>query len=287
MKDWRSVTNRLEHAGVMSGEACRRVTLADASCAPDPASSLAVGARLVLVLSGERELRCARAGRVVTQHLAAGDALFAIPGSWLLSTGRWRYELLTLSIQPEFLRAFHRPLRRYDSPAPPTPVAWYHTAGPPPAMLADLAWMLGALLDQADGDASALHLARAVVAGSLAEIERDRSSAGARADRAQRSWHLVRSYLEDNAHRDIGRGEVASATGLSPGHVTRLFARYGDGGFSRHLTQLRLARACQLLRGTELSVAEVATACGMIPHRLIRQFKASLGTTPGRYRQSR
>jgi AraC-like DNA-binding protein len=268
----------------MSGEACRKVILADASCAPDPASSLAVGARLVLVVAGERELRCARAGQVLTQRLAAGDALFATPGSWLLSTGRWRYELLTLSIQPEFLRAFHRPLRRYDSPAPPTPAAWYHTAGPPSAMLADQVRMLGALLGQADGGESALHLARAVLAGSLVEIGRDRASAGARADQAQRSWHLVRSYLEEHAHRDIGRGEVARATGLSPGHITRLFARYGDGGFSQHLTRLRLTRACQLLRATELSVAEVAAACGMIPHRLIRQFKANLGTTPGRYR---
>jgi AraC-like DNA-binding protein len=267
----------------MSGKACHRVYGCDAS-APAPAgAALALGPRLVLVLGGTRVLAMARGGCYQEQSLAAGDMLVAPAGAWLLSVGQWRYQLVTLCMYPSYMRAFHRPLRRYQSPAA-APDIWYHTGRAPSSVVLDQVRCLSELV-QSDPDHPALpQVARGALGLACTEMVRDSTRPPNLANRAERTWDMLCCYISENLGRDIGRGEVAAALGITPGHVTRLFKQFGSDGFHHYLTELRLERARALLRDTEIPVQEVAACCGLIPHRLIRLFKRSHGTTPGRYR---
>lgn len=49
-------------------------------------------------------------------------------------------------------------------------------------------------------------------------------------------------------------------------------------------TLLRLCESRDMLRETDLSLAEVAAACGMSKFHFIRQFRAVFGATPNQYR---
>ena len=77
--------------------------------------------------------------------------------------------------------------------------------------------------------------------------------------------------------------EVAEAVGVSTRQLERLFAKHLGTSPGKYYLSLRLERARQVLRQTELSVAEVSVLCGFVsPSHFSRSYKAAFGVTPGR-----
>lgn len=83
----------------------------------------------------------------------------------------------------------------------------------------------------------------------------------------------------------VGVGELASGVGLSPGHLSRICRAEFGVGPAEVVELLRLGRAAVLLRRSNLSVGQVADACGFVdPFHFSRRFRQAYGVPPRTYR---
>jgi len=96
----------------------------------------------------------------------------------------------------------------------------------------------------------------------------------------QKAIHYMREHLGD----PITVEELAKQLAMSQGHFSRIFKAETGRCPQQYLMDLRLERACYLLRNGMVSVAE---ACGAVGYQSIpsftRLFKNRLGVTPGEY----
>jgi len=87
--------------------------------------------------------------------------------------------------------------------------------------------------------------------------------------------------MEDSADEPISQAKLATAVGLSSRQLERLFRRYLDRTPTRYYLELRLARARLLLLQTDLSVLEVALACGFVSaSHFAKCYREVYGRTP-------
>jgi transcriptional regulator GlxA family with amidase domain len=79
---------------------------------------------------------------------------------------------------------------------------------------------------------------------------------------------------------------VARRAGFSVPTFSRAFKRATGTSFARYVRSLRVARAGELLKTTNLSGERIAELCGFRnQHHLIRSFKQLTGQTPGAFRE--
>lgn len=103
------------------------------------------------------------------------------------------------------------------------------------------------------------------------------------------NWQLrrVTAYMRDNLDRQIGLEELAALVNLSRFHFCTAFRR--ATGYTPHqwLTQVRIARARELLADPTLGITEVALAVGYeTPSAFTSRFRKSVGVTPSDFRRS-
>ena len=101
--------------------------------------------------------------------------------------------------------------------------------------------------------------------------------------------HQARTYIEANyAAPDISLGQAAAHVGLSPSHFSALFRRENGDSFKETLTQVRIQRAKELLRGSSLRSFEIAAEVGYTdPHYFSTVFKKETGLSPREFRNGR
>lgn len=93
-------------------------------------------------------------------------------------------------------------------------------------------------------------------------------------------------FMRTNLHRDISRDETARHAGISPSHFSRLLKERTGRTFTELLRQCRVDLACDLLRDTELSLAEIANVCGFCDQSYFtRVFQDVKGMTPKPFRE--
>lgn len=94
-------------------------------------------------------------------------------------------------------------------------------------------------------------------------------------------------YLEQHMHETITLDDLSSISHISKYHLAHEFQRATGYSPIEYLIQLRLQKACFLLRTTSLPVHQIAAQAG-IPnsHYFGKLFKKKLGQTPGEYRRS-
>jgi AraC-like DNA-binding protein len=95
----------------------------------------------------------------------------------------------------------------------------------------------------------------------------------------------VRQIWRRDGIRLVAAAELADATGVSPGHLFRLFrAEYGCGP-AYALELVRLARAAVALQRSNATLAEIAGSCGFAnPYHFSRRFASAYGFPPGAFR---
>jgi len=82
--------------------------------------------------------------------------------------------------------------------------------------------------------------------------------------------------------------ELAQMTRCTPRHLNRVFNEVVGMSFREKHTELRLARACELLATTESKVVDVALESGYQSLSLFNlMFTRRFGTSPGKWRQTR
>jgi two-component system response regulator YesN len=102
---------------------------------------------------------------------------------------------------------------------------------------------------------------------------------------------LVQSILasvSDRLQDNITLREVADQFSFSPNYLGVLFKEETGQNFSDYIISLRMEKAQQLLRGTNLKIYEVASKVGYryLPY-FSRQFKDTIGMTPLEFRRKR
>ena len=93
-------------------------------------------------------------------------------------------------------------------------------------------------------------------------------------------------FLADNLDRDVDLRAIAHEASLSPYYFTRQFTAYVGVPPYRYLIGLRIDRAMQLLRETELSVTQICHRVGFnsLSH-FTTTFRQHTGVSPSAYRR--
>lgn len=97
----------------------------------------------------------------------------------------------------------------------------------------------------------------------------------------------VIQIMEQNIEEPISPSILASDVGMSTRQLERLFRRYLNRSPKRYYMELRLQKARNLLMQTDMSVINVALACGFSsPSHFSKCYRAHYETTPYRERGS-
>jgi transcriptional regulator GlxA family with amidase domain len=95
----------------------------------------------------------------------------------------------------------------------------------------------------------------------------------------------VIQMMEANIEDPISPADLAEDVGMSTRQLERLFRRYLNRSPKRYYMELRLQKARNLLMQTDMSVINVALACGFAsPSHFSKCYRAHYNTTPYRER---
>jgi len=99
----------------------------------------------------------------------------------------------------------------------------------------------------------------------------------------------LRQFLKQTAASEflnLSLAELAPRMHCSPRHLSRLFHQEVGTSFRDKQTEMRLAKACQLLATSNAKVIDVALTSGYQSNSLFSlMFKKHFGVSPGRWRQ--
>jgi AraC-like DNA-binding protein len=96
----------------------------------------------------------------------------------------------------------------------------------------------------------------------------------------------IQRYLQDNYTRSISMRDIAAQVHLSERHTRRLFQQKTGQSIKSYLTGYRLRIAAQSLLDPQLSITDVAHACGYRDVRyFITLFRRHTGQTPAAFRR--
>ncbi|MDR1576467.1 MAG: response regulator [Treponema sp.] len=99
----------------------------------------------------------------------------------------------------------------------------------------------------------------------------------------------AREYIDRNfTAADISLYSTASHVGISPNHLSTVFAQETGENFIEYLTRVRMEKAKQLLQDTAMKSADIAYETGFSdPHYFSYIFKKNTGLSPREFRLSR
>jgi AraC-like DNA-binding protein len=99
----------------------------------------------------------------------------------------------------------------------------------------------------------------------------------------------LRQFLKDTVASEfveLSLADLAPRMGCSPRHLSRLFRKEVGTSFRQKQTELRLARACELLAISNAKVVDVALTSGYQSNSLFSlMFKRRFGVSPGKWRE--
>jgi len=254
------------------------VHIAAGSLPPPPLAYLVNFPRLSVILDGQDDMQLEQNGRLQTIRLRRGDAVFVPANCWNNPVWRFRVTVLTFLFGK---RQTGASLVRHAPRSPGSQAAVKtHFHRPPVGLVSSILDAFSHLPHASESEPTARPLAQALLHGCLELLDEPHPQG-----KANRSFHAICLYLQENFHFPLTRASVARHFGLSPNHVSRLFRAQGLMKFADYLTWVRLDRAKFLLRNHPWSVAEIAGKCGFSdPAYFNRVFRRRVKLTPGRYR---
>ena len=103
------------------------------------------------------------------------------------------------------------------------------------------------------------------------------------------TWQARRviDYIEQHLGAKLTTEDIAAAIGLSKSHFSRAFRSTLGTSPMAYVAARRVERAKQMMLASAESLADVALDCGFADQsHLNRQFRRTVGMTPGRWRRS-
>ena len=96
----------------------------------------------------------------------------------------------------------------------------------------------------------------------------------------------IKDYIDENyMKQDTNAGNIAERFGVSATYVGILFKEQEKTTITKYITQLRMARAAELLEDTDMQIQAIAKEVGYSDQNYFaRIFKKQTGLSPGEYR---
>ena len=108
-------------------------------------------------------------------------------------------------------------------------------------------------------------------------------------DSATGKGDLIRDalrFVEENLHATCSLGAAAAALGYSGPHLCRVFKDTVGMPFTLYVRQVRINRACYLLKNTKSGITEIMSQCGYTSLATFNHnFKELTGTSPTQFRK--
>lgn len=141
---------------------------------------------------------------------------------------------------------------------------------------------------QMSGDSSyeTMDLMQDAIAASLRDLDKLRSGAGGGrySELVERCVAYIQEHLAD---QDLTMEALAGALDVSSGHLSKCFKLQVGVTPWQYIDALRMQRACQLLKDTNLRINGILQACGYVDKtNFMRKFKRQYDMTPIEYRQA-
>lgn len=96
----------------------------------------------------------------------------------------------------------------------------------------------------------------------------------------------ILNFVNEHFSEDISIQTISRRFAVNPNYVSQLFKRQTGEKFTDYITRLKLNYACNLLKSTDLPVADVADRVGFSDYYYFsRVFKKLVGDTPSGYRE--
>lgn len=103
---------------------------------------------------------------------------------------------------------------------------------------------------------------------------------------AEHPLRVVVAYIREHLAEQVTVEGLAEVAGLPLRQFERLIRRTFGLPTKQYITQVRVTAAGELLKTTELALAEIATRCGWYDQSAFsKQFTKIVGVTPGEYRR--
>ncbi|MCB0151612.1 MAG: helix-turn-helix domain-containing protein, partial [Caldilineaceae bacterium] len=97
----------------------------------------------------------------------------------------------------------------------------------------------------------------------------------------------VQEFVANNYAGALTREQIAAELGVSPAYVSRVFRQQCGMALWDYVSEYRIARACELLKHSDLTVTEVAFTVGFNDAAYFsRAFRKETGQSPAAYRAS-
>lgn len=98
-------------------------------------------------------------------------------------------------------------------------------------------------------------------------------------------WNILIEFISNHYHRKLTVKEVATTINLSPSQFSRYFKTMTRKSFITYLNDLRIEKACGMLKGTHDTIETICFDVGFanVSH-FNRSFKGLKGLTPSEYR---
>lgn len=97
----------------------------------------------------------------------------------------------------------------------------------------------------------------------------------------------IKQYIHSNYHQEITLQHIADRFFISRENVSRKFKQVSSENLSDYLSNLRIDKAKQLLRNSDLRLSQISTMVGFQDEKYFsRVFKKVTGMTPREYRKS-
>lgn len=98
---------------------------------------------------------------------------------------------------------------------------------------------------------------------------------------------MAKEYIQEHySDEDLSLNQVASQVNISPNHLSAMFRQKTGHTFIRYLTDVRMNKAKELLKCTNMRSNEISEAVGYKdPHYFSHLFKKNQGCTPIQYRE--
>jgi AraC-like DNA-binding protein len=118
-------------------------------------------------------------------------------------------------------------------------------------------------------------------------FERASGSDGRECRQAQDAqMRVILEYIRSGASFPITLGDIARVAGMSPSHVSRLFAKAVGTSLPAYINQVRIRKAQRLLKESDSPIQAIAAQCGFESQRTFnRAFLASSGMSPNAWRK--
>jgi transcriptional regulator GlxA family with amidase domain len=91
--------------------------------------------------------------------------------------------------------------------------------------------------------------------------------------------------MRENIEKGISLNDVAAYAGYSPSHFSSLFRQRTGESLVNYFNTLRLNRACELLRETNMKINQICYKVGIEDNYYFsRLFSQKMGVSPTEYR---